>query len=179
MRALLVRPHHHKPSSYHQACLSLSDYVTSCRSHLFNKLPAIYNSLEGVPVDFFNKDDDSLDPYSSLHTEEEKLVSENPSEVSKEAMWLNIRSVFSQSKTGKTNEKVSDRDHDSFVTKNAVELRNSTLLLSSIVKTMKSLSKYISIKTMTWQFRHWKMSTKHYVMLTLNVLTILITLISH
>ena len=94
------------PSSDHQACLSLSDYVTSCRSHLFNKLPAIYNSLEGVPVDFFNKDDDSLDPYSSLHTEEEKLVSENPSEVSKEAMWLNIRSVFSQSKTGKTNEKV-------------------------------------------------------------------------
>ena len=130
-------------------------------------------------MDFFNKDDDSLDPYSSLHTEEEKLVSENPSEVSKEAMWLNIRSVFSQSKTGKTNEKVSDRDHDSFVTKNVMELRNSTLLLSSIVKTMKSLSKYISIKTMTWQFRHWKMSTKHYVMLTLNVLTILITMISY
>ena len=106
-----------------------------------DKLPAIYNSLEGVPVDFFNKDDDSLDPYSSLHTEEERLVSENPSQVSKEAMWLNIRSVFSQSKTGKTNEKVSNRDPDSIVTKNAMELRNSTLLLSSIVKTIKSLSK--------------------------------------
>ena len=72
-------------------------------------------------MDFFNKDDGSLDPYSSLHTEEEKLVSENPSLVSKEAMWLNIRSVFSQSKRGKTNEKVSDRDPDSIVTK---ELRN-------------------------------------------------------
>ena len=68
-------------------------------------------------MDFFNKDDDSLDPYSSLHTEEEKLVSENPSDVSKEAMWLNIRSVFSQSKRGKTNEKVSVRDPESFVRK--------------------------------------------------------------
>ena len=68
-------------------------------------------------MDFFNKDDDSLDPYSSLHTEEEKLVSENPSDVSKEAMWLNIRSVFSQSKRGKTNEKVSARDPESFVSK--------------------------------------------------------------
>ena len=72
-------------------------------------------------MDFFNKDDDSLDPYSFLHTEEEKLVSENPSKVSKEAMWLNIRSVFSQSKTGKTNEKVSDRDSNSFVTNNAMQ----------------------------------------------------------
>ena len=68
-------------------------------------------------MDFFNKDDDSLDPYSSLHTEEEKLVSENPFEISKEAMWLNIRSVFSKSKTGKTNEKVSARDPESFVSK--------------------------------------------------------------
>ena len=75
-------------------------------------------------MDFFNKEDDSLDPYFSLHTEEEKLVSESPSEVSKEAMWLNIRSAFSQSKTGKTNEKVSNRDPDSFVTKTAMELRN-------------------------------------------------------
>ena len=126
-------------------------------------------------MDFFNKDDDSLDPYSSLHTEEEKLVSENPFEISKEAMWLNIRSVFSQSKRGKTNEKVSDRDPDSIVTKNAMALRNSTLLLSSIIKTMRSLLKYISIITMTCQFQHWKMSTKHYVMLTFTVQTILIT----
>ena len=154
-------------TNHQQICLFLSHYVTVfTRSHLFHKLPTIYNSLEGVPVDFFNKDDDSLDPYSSLHTEEEKLVSENPSLVSKEAMWLNIRSVFSQSKTGKTNEKVSDRDPDSIVTK---ELRNSTLLLSSIVKTITSLSKYISIKTMTCQFQHWKMSTKHYVMLTYDI----------
>ena len=108
-----------------QICLSLSHYVTLFRSHLVDKLPAIYNRLEGVPVDFFNKDDDILDPYSSLHTEEEKLVSENPSEVSKEAMWLNIRSVFSLSKTGKTNEKVSNRDPDCIVTKNAMILRNN------------------------------------------------------
>ena len=54
-----------------------------------------------MSVDFFNKDDDVLDPYSYLHADEEKLVSENPSQVSKEALWLNIRSVFSQSKTGK------------------------------------------------------------------------------
>ena len=65
-------------------------------------------------MDFFNKDDDNLDPYSALHSEEEKLVRETPTEVSKEAMWLNVLSVFSQSKTGKTNEKASGRE--SFVT---------------------------------------------------------------
>ena len=86
----------------------------SPRSRLYNKFPKIYNALEGVSVDFFNKDDDVLDPYSYLHADEEKLVSENPSQVSKEALWLNIRSVFSQSKTGKTNEKASGRE--SFVT---------------------------------------------------------------
>ena len=75
---------------------------------MFRKFPQIYQALEGVSVDFFNKDDDNLDPYSALHSEEEKLVRETPTEVSKEAMWLNVLNVFSQSKTGKTNEKASE-----------------------------------------------------------------------
>ena len=37
--------------------------------------------FSGVSVDFFNKDDDILDPYSNLHIEEERLVRENPLQV--------------------------------------------------------------------------------------------------
>ena len=59
-------------------------------------------------MDFFNKDDDILDPFSYLHSEEARLVSENPLQVSKEAMVLNIRNVFSQSNAGRTNEKASE-----------------------------------------------------------------------
>ena len=81
--------------------------------------------IPGVSVDFYNKDDDILDPYSNLHNEEEILVRENPLQVkwfeavkspdfdffqvSPGAMFLNIRDVFSQSKSGRTNEKASDK----------------------------------------------------------------------
>jgi len=76
------------------------------RSQLYKKSPQLYNSLTGVSVDFYNKDDDILDPYSNLHNEEEILVRENPLQVSPGAMFLNIRDVFSQSKSGRTNEKI-------------------------------------------------------------------------
>ena len=61
-----------------------------------------------MSVDFYNKDDDILDPYSHLHAREEALVSENPLQVSPAAMFLNIRNVFSQSKLARTNEKASE-----------------------------------------------------------------------
>ena len=76
------------------------------RSQLFKKSPQIYDSLEGIPVDFYNKEDDKLDPYYQLHIQEEKLVSENPKKISKEALWLNIRRVFSQPNPVQRNEKV-------------------------------------------------------------------------
>ena len=63
---------------------------------------------KGVSVDFYNRDDDILDPFSHLHAEEERLVSERPLQVSQDAMLLNIREVFSQSKPGRTNEKASE-----------------------------------------------------------------------
>jgi hypothetical protein len=71
-----------------------------------SKSPQIYNRLEGIPVDFFNKEDDKLDPYYELHIQEDKLVSENPQKISKEALWLNIRRVFSQPSPVEGNEKV-------------------------------------------------------------------------
>ena len=61
-----------------------------------------------MSVDFYNRDDDILDPFSHLHSEEERLVSESPLQVSQAAMLLNIRDVFSQSKPGRTNEKASE-----------------------------------------------------------------------
>ena len=76
------------------------------RSQLYSRAPQVYNTLEGIPVDFFNKEDDKLDPYYELHIQEDKLVSENPQKVSKEALWLNIRSVFSQLNHKDSNEKV-------------------------------------------------------------------------
>ena len=97
--------------------------IMLCRSKLLKKSPEIYNKLngkiwfahfylnvniEGVSVDFYNRDDDILDPYSHLHSEEERLVSESPLQVSQAAMLLNIRDVFSQSKPGRTNEKASE-----------------------------------------------------------------------
>lgn len=75
------------------------------RSQLFSQAPHIYSNLEGIPVDFYNKEDDKLDPYNELYIQEDKLVRENPQEVSKEALWLNIRSVFSQPRP-ENNEKV-------------------------------------------------------------------------
>ena len=65
-------------------------------------------NIKGVSVDFYNRDDDILDPFSHLHSEEERLVSESPLQVSQDAMLLNIREVFSQSKPGRTNEKASE-----------------------------------------------------------------------
>lgn len=59
-------------------------------------------------MDFYNRDDDILDPFSHLHSEEERLVRESPLRVSRDAMLLNIRDVFSQSKPGRTNEKASE-----------------------------------------------------------------------
>ena len=86
--------------------------------NLYNKLKGIFEIeklekyyvifLKGVSVDFFNRDDDVLDPYSHLHSEEERLVGESPLQVSTHAMLLNIRDVFSQSKPGRTNEKASE-----------------------------------------------------------------------
>jgi len=76
------------------------------RSQLYRKSSAIYNRIRGVSVDFFNRDDDILDPFSSLHSEEERLVSEKPLQVSQEALFLNIGNVFSQSEAGRTNEKI-------------------------------------------------------------------------
>ena len=61
-----------------------------------------------MSVDFYNRDDDILDPFSHLHSEEERLVSESPLQVSQDAMLLNIREAFSQSKPGRTNEKASE-----------------------------------------------------------------------
>jgi len=81
-------------------------FQNQARSQLFKKSPQIYESLEGIPVDFYNKEDDKLDPYYQLHIQEEKLVSENPKKISKEALWLNIRRVFSQPNPVKGNEKV-------------------------------------------------------------------------
>ena len=53
IRVLFVfRPDCHQPSSDLSLSLSLCNII---RSHLFDKLPGIYNSLEGVAVDFFNK----------------------------------------------------------------------------------------------------------------------------
>jgi len=57
-------------------------------------------------VDFFNTEDDKLDPYYQLHIQEDKLVSENPQKISKEALWLNIRRVFSKPNPVEGNEKV-------------------------------------------------------------------------
>ena len=65
-------------------------------------------NIKGVSVDFYNRDDDILDPFSHLHSEEERLVSEIPLQVSQDAMLLNIREAFSQSKPGRTNEKASE-----------------------------------------------------------------------
>ena len=65
-------------------------------------------NIKGVSVDFYNRDDDILDPFSHLHSEEERLVSESPLQVSQDAMLLNIREAFSQSKPGRTNEKASE-----------------------------------------------------------------------
>ena len=76
------------------------------RSRLLAKSPQIYNRLEGIPVDFFNKEDDKLDPYYELHIQEDKLVSENRKKISKEVLWLNIRRVFSQPTPVEGNQKV-------------------------------------------------------------------------
>ena len=51
--------------------------------------------MEGLEVDFFNPADDILDPFSGLHAREAALVARDPTKVSRSALWLNIRQVFS------------------------------------------------------------------------------------
>ena len=51
--------------------------------------------MEGLEVDFFNPADDILDPFSGLHAREAALVARDPTKVSRAALWLNIRQVFS------------------------------------------------------------------------------------
>ena len=64
------------------------------RSKLAAKSPSTFASFDGIAVDFFNPLDDVLDPFSPLHAKEAAVVG-GRREVSRAALWLNIRQVFS------------------------------------------------------------------------------------
>ena len=68
---------------------------SSCRSKLALKSRKGFQSMGAVEVDFFNPADDILDPFSGLHAREAALVARDPTKVSRAALWLNIRQVFS------------------------------------------------------------------------------------
>ena len=68
---------------------------SSCRSKLALKSRKGFQSMEALEVDFFNPADDILDPFSGLHAREAALVARDPTKVSRAALWLNIRQVFS------------------------------------------------------------------------------------
>ena len=67
----------------------------SFRSKLALKSRKAFQSMEALEVDFFNPADDILDPFSALHAKEAALVAQDPTKVSRAALWLNIRQVFS------------------------------------------------------------------------------------
>ena len=73
----------------------LLTYSSSYRSKLALKSRPAFQSMEGLEVDFFNPADDILDPFSGLHAKEAALVARDPTKVSRAALWLNIRQVFS------------------------------------------------------------------------------------
>ena len=68
---------------------------SSCRSKLALKSRKGFQLMGAVEVDFFNPADDILDPFSGLHAREAALVARDPTKVSRAALWLNIRQVFS------------------------------------------------------------------------------------
>ena len=70
-------------------------FYSSCRSKLDLKSRKGFQSMEALEVDFFNPADDILDPFSGLHAREAALVARDPTKVSRAALWLNIRQVFS------------------------------------------------------------------------------------
>ena len=70
-------------------------FYSSCRSNLDLKSRKGFQSMEALEVDFFNPADDILDPFSGLHAREAALVARDPTKVSRAALWLNIRQVFS------------------------------------------------------------------------------------
>ena len=75
--------------------LCLFCMYSSYRSKLALKSRKAFQSMEALEVDFFNPADDILDPFSGLHAKEAALVARDPTKVSRAALWLNIRQVFS------------------------------------------------------------------------------------
>ena len=71
------------------------------------KSSSAFNSLGGRAVDFFNTDDDALDPFAPLHAKEAVLVA-NVRGVSRAALWLNIRFVFALPRVRESTDQVAE-----------------------------------------------------------------------